>query len=433
MDILVVEHPNSAVAKGWQAIAQLNINTILLNSGIVNKQVRVRRINMPASITSFVLSPNAFVDANNVKDNTQFQALRNSYGADVVVLLSSTTWINPTTGGTVFGSASGAVTNSENAYCVVSAPFSFAGRYTLAHEIAHTWGARHARVASGGDDDGFDCAHAHVFAGLSGPMQRTILGPLAIGSRIPYFSNPSVLFDGVATGVADAGTASTTAADNSRKIKNSTCDVQNYKQPLTLYAQINGPAAMCSMANINYQAWVTNGTNQNHTPATYVWSVSPSPTGPFTTLATNGANNAWVSATLGVPGSTFFLNLTITTNAGTTFTTSKAILVFSTCFDGGGIDDRDMEATSIQYDPNLYIAPNPAQGIVRFGTKEVAKTIHNVSIYSSNGVLVLSSSAIPADTKEITLDVSQIATGLYYAKFFTNQGVQTKLLNIITN
>ncbi len=83
------------------------------------------------------------------------------------------------------------------------------GNITFPHEVGHTVGCSHDRQNTGFGV--FSFSFGHLFQDGNGINRRTIMG-VSSGSRIQRFSNPGVLFNGVATGIASGPSA----ADNAR-------------------------------------------------------------------------------------------------------------------------------------------------------------------------------------------------------------------------
>jgi hypothetical protein len=75
------------------------------------------------------------------------------------------------------------------------------GGFVLAHELGHNLGACHAVGDGGGCENGgvFGFSNGWRFNGDSGNQYRTIMA-YTPGTRIPHFSNPSILYQGQPTG-----------------------------------------------------------------------------------------------------------------------------------------------------------------------------------------------------------------------------------------
>jgi hypothetical protein len=431
VDILLIIHPSAfnAVPAGFTTLCTSQMRTIFLNSNIINKDFRFRLVRIPSSISLPIGTTDFNFDYSTLKNNNAVKNLRAGFKADMVVLLIGTVW-TPQSGGTVFGVAGGSITK-DDAYSIVNVANAFSPRFTLPHELGHNWGARHARTSVGGNDNSTDCAHGYKFT-AEGTERITILGPLPTGgaARINYYSNPEVLYDGVPTGLN--GDAATTSANNVQKIRNAFCHVENYFSPAKLYAQIDGKNDMCPDDNFEYKALVTNGSDLNETPLTYVWSYAINMAGPYIPLTTNNANNAWVNHDLGSdsPDSTLRLRLRITTVAGTIYDAFDKINIKSACIQGGGIERNDIVEDGIKSKEGLYIYPNPAESIVTIGTKDVEDSVSRIQIIDINGS-ILKANNVPNLSPSITVDVSDLPSGSYFVRFIATSGNKTLPFSII--
>jgi peptidyl-Asp metalloendopeptidase len=146
----------------------------------------------------------------------QVHALRNRYGADLVTLLVGR--------GDLAGLAYQLEdlrdrTNASFAFSVVLAEEAQAPHYTLAHELGHKFGAQHDKANT--DARGlFAYSHGWRFQ-AAGRVYRDIMA-YEPGRRIPYFSNPRILYRGVPTGDARTG-------DSARTINKSAPFVAAYR------------------------------------------------------------------------------------------------------------------------------------------------------------------------------------------------------------
>jgi hypothetical protein len=439
VDILLLIHPNAfnTIPAGFTTLSTQVMRAIFLNSNMINKDFRFRLVSLPTSITVTIGTIDPVADVLAFKNNSAVQDLRASFKADMVVLLINTTW-SPTGGGIVYGVVAGNGENDLNkldigvtkkgAYAIVNRASAFGSRLTLPHEIAHNWGARHPRSPLG-SDDAADCAPARVYTGSSGAERSTVLGSITGASgRIPFYSNPEISFDGFPTGLY--GDPATTSANNVQKIRNAFCHVENYFAPAKLYAQIDGKNDMCPDDNFNYEALVTNGSDQNETASTFVWSYSNAPGGPYTTLSTGNDNNAWVNYGLGIPGGILYLRLRITTVAGTVYNAFEMINIKSSCIQGGGIERNEIVEDRIKSKEGLYVYPNPTESTVTIGIKDVEGSISRIQIIDINGS-ILKADNVPNSSPSIKVDVSDLPSGLYLVRFMATTGNKTLPLSII--
>ena len=141
-------------------------------------------------------------------------AIRDAVGADLVALLvqdgeyCGLAYLM-TSLSTGFASSAFSVTNWG---CAV-------GNLTFAHELGHNMGCAHDRDNAGSAL--FSYSYGHRFFGNGGTQYRTVMS-YSPGSRIGYFSNPNVNFDGTATGVNNS-------EDNVRSINNAAATIAQWR------------------------------------------------------------------------------------------------------------------------------------------------------------------------------------------------------------
>jgi hypothetical protein len=99
--------------------------------------------------------------------------------------------------------------NATNAYSVVQGEYAV-GNYVFAHELAHNFGCQHDRPDA--NTPGVYPYSYGWFFQADGEVYGTVMS--YPGQRIPYFSNPSVSYLGVPTGVASG----TNAANNAQTL-----------------------------------------------------------------------------------------------------------------------------------------------------------------------------------------------------------------------
>jgi len=146
--------------------------------------------------------------------------LRDQYRADDVILFvddgdyCGIAWCQPVT--------------AARAFCIVSWDCAV-GNNSFAHEIGHNQGCAHNREDAGSGCNLYSYSYGHRFI-ASGSRYRTIMsyasGSYDPSTRIRYFSNPNVSFNGVATGVA---IGSSGEAHNAQTITNTRFDRENFR------------------------------------------------------------------------------------------------------------------------------------------------------------------------------------------------------------
>ncbi len=138
------------------------------------------------------------------------QTLRNTYGADIVTLVTESM---ATYAGLAYVMSPVSSGFSPFAFNVVKRQY-LTGSYVYAHELGHNMGCQHDR-ANAGFQGAYDYSYGHHLD-VSSTIYRTVMA-YAPGTRIPYFSNPDVNYSGVATGIASTATNS---ANNALSLSN---------------------------------------------------------------------------------------------------------------------------------------------------------------------------------------------------------------------
>ncbi|MGJ8725388.1 MAG: reprolysin-like metallopeptidase [Roseibacillus sp.] len=132
--------------------------------------------------------------------------LQEELGADLATFISN---------GVISGTAG--IAGRPGAYSIVSRTYMTSTRLTFAHELGHNMGLRHAW----GDTPGGSSSnpknvdnYGWRFRTSNGTKISTIMAYSSGwgGSRIPYFSNPSVSYNGALTGAVDGFDATDTSA-----------------------------------------------------------------------------------------------------------------------------------------------------------------------------------------------------------------------------
>ncbi|WP_245771997.1 zinc-dependent metalloprotease family protein, partial [Rhodothermus profundi] len=155
--VLVLYTPKAAQGRDIDGIiyAALNdANQAYRNSQINNLELRL----IHKQQFSFYIGGNAEEDVRSLYTDSQAQALRDQYQADVVVLLIDSEvgdWDPENPDGRVHGVAGDVLLGSsgeqlinvgevrQKAYAIVLVDFASSGDYTFTHEVGHIFGAQH--------------------------------------------------------------------------------------------------------------------------------------------------------------------------------------------------------------------------------------------------------------------------------------------------
>lgn len=378
IDVLVLGTPEAmaSFANPWDAVALVGGAFLSLNWAFQNSDIPNKYANYYWEEFDFSFNPSnsATSDINNLVSNEAAQNLRNAYQADIVVLLANDRYPG------IAGRVAEILATNSNAYAIVETPFLAEPRWTFAHEIGHLLGGRHSTCdlfSAGGCDDTNICSHGFIFNDADGVQQRTLMSLFADDpnnpndARLLNYSNPNIIFNGVATGDADH--------DNVRIIKNHTCKVANFRTLQNLDASIIGYTMLCNYSQPliprTYHAEITMpsiGVNVGVGPYNYEWRWSNS--GIITALSpgTYLGNGEWVTINSVLACPNFFLHLRVTSNDGivinrTMFIDSGAC---SLCYGDGKAESINKivfglnylaESRQIQISiPELYLNNNSA-------------------------------------------------------------------------
>ncbi len=228
-----------------------SVNIAFKNSDITNKRIRTRFVDFSFNFTTTSNGnfsskiPDLSADIANLKIDAKALALKNQFRADIVCLLSNQGYLDGQNN-QIFGTipfAGVGNPSSSNSFAIIETPFLLGPRYTLAHEIGHIFGALHSRSGSTGcniaGDDDHSCGHGFCFFDSGKGERKTLLAMMPQGgsNRILHYSNPTVNFNGTATGDSQN--------DNAKVIKNTGCAVAAFQASPEWSVSILGESDVC--------------------------------------------------------------------------------------------------------------------------------------------------------------------------------------------
>jgi hypothetical protein len=231
IDILVVYTAQARTAAGGtagiitridSAIAQANT---ALSSSLAQTQLRL----VHAAEIAYTETGNLETELVRLQGTTDghmdtIHTLRDQYGADVVALLTGRT----DTGGIAgMGYIMSTVSSGFAPWAFSVTRQDQALFYTFVHEVGHNLGCNHNPEDATGSA-AYAYSYGHRFL-ASSVQYRTIMA-YDPGTRIGYFSNPSVNFNSVATGITDQ-------RDNARTIRNTAATVAAFRD--TVYGDFS--------------------------------------------------------------------------------------------------------------------------------------------------------------------------------------------------
>ena len=208
-------NPNSEANQGIS-----DLNMAIRNSGITASELTFELAGV-VKLNGFSETSNIQNDRDRLRDNTNTaQNLRNQYNADLVILYADNS--NYTAGGTADINTNA---NPDLAYGIVKINQS---PKTFEHEVGHLLGGRHENATSG---------YERGYSFFEGPPfytgRKTIMHQNLFGS-LDHFSNPSVNFNGVPTGISNS-------RDVVRRIKANACAVSQFRtEPVSIFSVFFG-------------------------------------------------------------------------------------------------------------------------------------------------------------------------------------------------
>jgi hypothetical protein len=223
VDILIVYTPAARAYAGSASAMRAAIAAYVAtaNRCYANSDVALTlRLVGTAEVSYTESSSSMSTDIAWVHSDATVAALRNTYGADTVCLVRRST----VAGAAGVGYLGNGLSNfTTYAFCVVADDWADAG-LTFPHEVGHNFGGNHDRGNAGNPATGYN--YGWRFNGNDGVQYRTVMA-YSPGIRIPYFSNPSISYQGVATGVATGGS---TSADNALVLASNAAVTAAYRQ-----------------------------------------------------------------------------------------------------------------------------------------------------------------------------------------------------------
>lgn len=195
-----------------QAFAQEAIDST--NTAYINSKIRQRVRLVRAQEATIGETGTLGTELTALRADATAAALRNTYNADLVTLISNS--LDNCGIGYLMGSTTG---NSNNGFTVTSRTCAV-GNLSFAHELGHNMGSQH------NPENGTGATFAYGYGHYVNGVFRTVMSyadPCAAGcNRVPYFSNPSVMFNDFPTGIENA-------RDNARSINNTADTIAGYR------------------------------------------------------------------------------------------------------------------------------------------------------------------------------------------------------------
>jgi hypothetical protein len=225
IDVLAIYTPAAKSLEGGLANMEANISQSLLlgNQVLGNSNTQVRINLVHSAEVNYAESSSSIYDLRAIKEFDgiidEVHTLRDLYGADFVVFFIDTN----SAGGQAYRPTS--YERPDLAFCVVRSKQSDTTSYTTIHELGHNMGNGHSKTQR---TQAYDSSFFSYAAGWQwdDAASTESIGYCSVMTyenfdssgtkeydRVPYFSNPEVLYDGNSTGDAVDGDAARVIRD----------------------------------------------------------------------------------------------------------------------------------------------------------------------------------------------------------------------------
>jgi hypothetical protein len=216
LDVLVLYTASVRTSLGGdpqaQTFAQQAVDAT--NTAYINSRIRQRVRLLAAQVTAMNETGDFNTELSNLRANADAAIARDAVKADLVDMLTNSTAACGI--GYLMGPVGG---NQNNAFTVTSRTCAV-GNLSFAHELGHNMASHH------NPENGGTATYPYGYGHYVNGNYRTVMSyvdPCPAGcTRVAYFSNPYVIFNGFPTGIENA-------RDNARSINNTADWIANYR------------------------------------------------------------------------------------------------------------------------------------------------------------------------------------------------------------
>ncbi len=256
-DVLIVYTPKAAAQHGQATLETMIQNAVAMaNQAYQNSDINITLNLVGLQSIDYAETGDIQTSLNEIRSTTDgkidtIHKLRDSLGADLVSMIS--------TDSGACGIA-GVMTNVSTAssymgFSVVKS--TCLSQHSLAHEIGHNQGNKHDR-ANATTTGAYPYSFGFRRCASDGTGFRTVMAYSCTGaSRVAWFSNPNVNYNGYATGIAYESDPAN-SADNSRSMNNTAATVAAFRNGTTATPTPVAPTAPTAPSGLGASATAYN-------------------------------------------------------------------------------------------------------------------------------------------------------------------------------
>jgi len=341
-------------------------------------------------ISDFGVNNNCELSAIALSNNSQMQSLRNQFNADIVVYMPPNAMFHD---GTACVAAIGPI--DVLSYSIVPLDASLI-EYTFPHEIGHICGLNHEWKPH------YEpiCAKGYDKIFYNSEDFNTVLAGSSL--RIPYYSDPNITWNDIPIGTVDEENHNRITTVNAGKIRNTICEVANFRNSSTITSNIHASEENCQL-RLESVVSVANPLYTYQWSWSYDGSISGTPLG--------SGNTILVDEPVSDNCSFYFISLEVF-DGNTLISNSMINLQSDICLDnvqpcaGSSRNIKPQPIDSHTFQPNYDKPINHTKSIYR--------------LYNTSGQLINSYNHLPSN-EEILFSTSK--TGLFILQEINNNKI----------
>ena len=375
-----------------------DFNRIASNSRIDSRDLKLRFAGI--EIIPFVYTSSSTADLLTLRTDPNVIAERNQTGADIVVLFQDDSY------STTFGQVAMVAATEGFSFLQVDINEAIGKIPVFAHEVGHILSARHGSAATVGSTHAFD------FKKCLKTYNTVVMEGGATGSRIPFFSNPTIEYRNKAIGTVARENASAT-------IRGAACTVASFRDPALLpsfVVTIDGLDRDCPDRTVAVETEVLRAPLGQ---INYEWSTSLDGIR-FTPFP---SSFGWANVILpSTEGQVLFVRVIATNSIGETSVLYHEILAKCEDGDSGGplrpskTNDNQLnkEVLATLINGNISVTVTPSSDI---------GSAYSLSLVTLDGRMVWKGKVGPSGVKIIEAD--HLCSGIYFLSAYSNKHLYT--------